>query len=288
MKLTKAQVDKILEEVSQDLVELIKSEELSKADPGAQALGEGAPEGSSVATPPAAPEGSEDKSPEESSSAESPESPAPEGSEGSDPAQEESISPEQLQAEYSKLPVEELQAHFLACKQALMAVMGGEGSQPPAPEATAPAAPPVSPSAPPVSPSATPAAPAAPAPEATDPLSVNKSEVSEGEQLKKAEVESLKKSLEDQGKLVAEQALALDRLSNAFLKIANMPLRKSAESVDHVGKPTVEVTLSKSEAIKKLNTVSLKSDLKKSDRQLINQYALGHVGLDAVAHLLRD
>lgn len=282
MKLTKTQIDELLEAVTQDLTELLKSEELSKADPGAQALGEGAPEGSSVAPP--APEGSEDKAPEgekeESSSAEGSEEKAPEASESSDPAQEESITPEELQAEYAKLPVEELKAHFLACKQALMAVMGGEGGEgsqppaPPAPEATEPAAPP--------------APPAPPAPEATEPPPVAKSEKSEGEQLQKAEVESLKKSLEDQGKLVAEQALALERLSKAFLSVANMPLRKSAETVEHVGKPTVEVTLSKSEALTKLNEVSRKADLKKSDRQLINQFALGHVGLDAVAHLLRD
>jgi type I site-specific restriction endonuclease len=100
---------------------------------------------------------------------------------------------------------------------------------------------------------------------------------------------NLKKSLDEKDEIIQKQTEALNRLSEAFMKVANKPLRKSIDSVAILAKPVEDTsTLTKSEALAKLNVVSRKSDLKKSDRQLINQFVLGHVNLDAVAHLLRD
>jgi hypothetical protein len=179
MKLSKKELDSVLDKVTAEFEDIIKSAEaeegqpLSKADPGTQTSAEQDPDGSSTAPP--APEGSpsaETSAPPSSPSpegaappAEGPPADASAGAPGGDGMEGQvsyaQIPPEQLAAEIGKLPVEDQKALFLATKTALMASMGGDGAPPAdaSPEASASAAPPAaSPSAPPAAAGAPPAA----------------------------------------------------------------------------------------------------------------------------------
>lgn len=315
--LSKAQLDRVLAQVTDDVAELLKSEadegvKLSKADEGEETPAEKKPEGSSTEppAPEASPEASADAPPAGDESAPAPEASA-EGSPEGDPAADAGLTPEALQAEYAKLPPEELKMHFLAAKAALMAVMGSDDGQAP-PEASAP------PAAPPAA-----AGPegSAVAPEAsTPPMGKKELKMGDGsggkitpgkmaksedvvipaeilERLTKAEaalsqVEDLKKSLADKDAQISQFEEKMGQVAAGFQKLMNRPMRKSVTGISYIQKPGSESgadvsRLSKTEVVQKLTEVTASSTLTKSDRDLINSYVVGNVPVDAVAKFLK-
>jgi hypothetical protein len=279
-------LDKLLEEVVRDVTDILaKSEEkdtkLAKASPGEEAPGEETPAGSST-------EGSEpEASPAEETPGEAPQAPpsdqglqegSPDGAE-QDPAMDEQSGPEALQAEYAKLPIEELKLHVMAAHAALMASMGDQGQ--PGQDQEAPPAQPGTP------PEATPGT----SPEATQQM--GKSEKKELE----LRLATLEKSIKDKDDTIAQLeerfGKAVDGVRVFLEKRMNVGLRKSISGVGYDPKPgtSTEVDgfkpLAKSEAVKKLNTLTASSDLKKSDRDLITKYVIGNADQSTVAHLLK-
>lgn len=221
---------------------------------------------------------------------------APEGSAAHEGGEiEPAPSVEGLQAEYMKLDPEALQMHYIACKGALMASMGGGQPAAPGPEASAGAPPPAAPP---------PAPEASAAPMAMGEMSAGKQitntdanggEVEKGKSLgksemaaeKDAEIASLKEQLKKNEEAVLELALQLTK-----------PLRKSVKGLSELAfipktetenKPKVE-TLSKSEIVSKLREKSRTPNLKKSDRDLINQFTCGVEGVTVkdIEHLLKE
>jgi hypothetical protein len=200
------------------------------------------------------------------------EPPADEASAPADPAAEDpaaadgaegAMSPEELEAEYSKLDPETLKMHYLAAKAALFAAMGGGAGG--APEASAPAAPPAAPPA------------AGPGMEASAPAPAMKSEKNDASLSKaeKAELETLREQVKLQEKL---------------FDLLNAPARKAVTAVDFVAKSEEKAdkrVLSKSEVASKLKTVTADAKLSKSDRELVNGYVLGTVSIDKIEHLLK-
>jgi uncharacterized coiled-coil protein SlyX len=290
MKLNKTQMDQLLAQVTDDIAELLKSEDLSKADPGEQAPAEETPEGSSAEPQAPGPEAS--ASPEDDGqippgSPEGPEA-SPEGQDApQDPSTEQQVTPEVLQAEYAKLDVEELKMHFLAAKAALAQALGGQdpeqGQAPaPGPEASAPA----------------PGPEASAGPPQGDPMMGKKEFGGEGNggKISKAEsierdLKELKKSLTDKDLTIATMEEQLGKLVEGFQKILTQPMRKavtSVQSMQFVGKPGSETNpiqgLSKAEIIQKLNEATRSDTLTKSDRDLINKFVVsGNVPVEAVA-----
>ncbi len=323
MKLSKAQLDKLLAAVTDDVAELLKSEQeamtLSKADPGTEAPAEKNPEGSAVAPP--APEGETGPDASASPEASSP-APAPEGSPAGvapdaspdpagDPGTEQGATPEVLQGEYMKLPVEELKMHFLACKAALMAMMGGgadEGSAPP--DATPPG--------PDASPAPGPEASASPSPEPSPEPPMGKKEFpgdGNGGQIRKSEdasvlerltkaeaglkeLDALRKSVSEKDASIAAMEIkfqdSINQVAAGFQKILSRPVRKSIQNISDIkvtDKPGTEtdadLNLTKSEVIQRLNVVSSTKPLTKSERQAINKYCVGEAGIETVVALLK-
>lgn len=252
-KLKDAELNKLLDEVALDLNKAFGDVQtkLAKAEDDKLAKDDGAagkappeesesvtPEGSDAPPPPADASPSPSPSPDAAGAA-----PAPSG----DPAQDmgAELTPEALQAEYQKLPPEELQMHAQAL-QAAMAAMGGgqpgmDAGAPPAPEA-------------------------APAPAMAPPAPAMKSEKTEttlakSEDLHKAEVDSLKEDVEILAKTL--KALIETPVRKAITSIAELP-KGEAEEVEEERK-----ALSPVEFWGKLKEVSKRSDLKKSDKQLI-------------------
>lgn len=302
MKLSKAELDRILDDVATNVTALLP---LTKADPGAEASGEGTPPGSSTEesstssaddsagsppsdAPPAPP--SEDSSGSESSgdappdmsgsSSDDSDSSSGSGSPGDvamgaggdpaaagapvDPAMDQPLTPEALQNEYAQLPPEELKMHLLACKAALLA-------QTPA---VAPAAPP-----PPAPPAAPPAAP----------MDMGKSEGS-------GELESLKKTVQEQSAMLERFNALLPRLADSFKDIleGKRPLRKSLTGITYDRKPGSEdaptvsrwAAAPRDQVIQKLTEITASDAIQKSDRNLINAYVAGSVKVDKILHIL--
>lgn len=161
MKLKDSEFAAILSEVEAEIGSLLKSEQekLAKAAPtddspaedeGSAPAGDEGALGADAApadegSAPAGPEGS---APGDEASASAP--PMDEGSapapdmQAQDPAADASApaDPAMLEAEYAKLPPEELKAHYMAAKAALFKLMGAGGDAAPAPDAGAPMAPP--------------------------------------------------------------------------------------------------------------------------------------------------
>lgn len=318
MKLSKAQLSKLLDEVTSDVAELLKSEPdaegsaLSKADPGEETPAEETPAGSSAEgsddeASASAPEGGAPTTGDDSAGGDAPPA-GPEASaaptDGGDPAAGGDASPEALQAEYAKLPPEELKMHFLACKAALMAVMGGgagDGAPPAGPEASAPPAPPA------------PAASAPPAPpmgkkefggDGSGKVKAGKMAKSEDfmaleQRLAKmeekgAEVEDLKKAVAAKDETIANLEKKMVEVVTGFKKIIDKTaVRKSISGVTYAAKAgapapgTVDLSaLRKSDVVKKLTEVTASPTLSKADRDLINSYVAGSVGVEAVAKFL--
>jgi hypothetical protein len=155
------------------------------------------------------------------------------------------LSPEMLQAEYEKLPPEELQMHMQACQAALQKLMAPPPMAAPGPEASMP------PAGPPPGPGAGAPPPALKSEKATNDL--KKSEAAA-----KAEVASLKEDIEILAKTV-----------KAMLET---PVRKAITSIADVAEikeEPVQKSYSVTEFWDKLKEVAKRSDLKKSEKQLI-------------------
>jgi len=314
MKIKESELKALLEEVANDLSKafesekdkLVKAEEVEKSAlakddaPGEESPGE--PPAADASAPPdasAAPspeEGSESAPPASPDASASPDG-APSPDAAMDPAADASaaLTPEVLQAEYSKLAPEELDMHIKAALAAKAAVAG-------APDASA-GAPPMAPpdaSAPPMAPPAGPSAPPAPGAPPLDPMAL-KSEVpagnlkanggqikgaslgkSEGEKRHDDEIEALKA-------LVKSQAEDTENLAKVLKAVLEQPLRKAVTSVSHLPKvETEKAPLTKASINARLKELSQKPDLKKSDRQLINDFYDGRVRADALAPLFED
>ena len=312
MKLNSQELNKLLDQVSDDVAAVLaKAEEaektdLKKANPGEETPGEETPSGSSAegsapqASPKAPEAGSPTETPEESpGEAETP-APASTDEQTQNPATEESSGPEALVAEYAKLPIEELKMHVMAAHAALMqAISSPEGGSPQgaSPEGTAPEAAPG-------------VAPEGSQPEGQEPpmgKKEMKSSDGNGGKIVKSEktdleirLETLEKSLKEKedtiNTLETKFTEATDGLKKFVEKSDNQALRKSISGISFDKKPGSEegksnVTLSKSEAVQKLNALTSDPDrmgkLAKSERESISQYILGNAPQTVISHLLK-
>ncbi len=316
-KIKESELKALLEEVATDLSKAFESEkdklvkaELAKDDaPGEETPDESpAADASAPADAPPSPspeEGSESAPAPDAAASASPDgAPAPDAA--MDPAADAAaaLTPEALQAEYSKLAPEELDMHIKAALAAKAAVAG-------APDASA-GAPPMAPPDASASAGAPPAPAAAPPspPMPDDPMAL-KSELSAGHKkanggqikaggsLGKSEDESdgkiealLKESAEKVAALealVKSQGEDNENLAKAIKLMMEQPLRKAVTSVAHLPKVEAEkAPLTKAVINARLKELSAKPDLKKSDRQLINDFYDGVVKADALAPLFED
>lgn len=296
----------ILDELENDLGEYLESTKLAKAreEDGSAPADSASPEASAEPSADAPPASAEPSAPApDASAAPSPEAPpaSPEAAPEDPAADQGPIDPAALEAEYAKLPPEELKAHYLAAKAALFAVMGagagpdaGASAPPAGPEGAAPAGP----SAPPAGPSAPPAGPPA-GPEGAPPMDPNmalKSEVPAGKNVEGVsqsgnggQKATVAKSEDDQK--VKQLTESVERLQKALVKIVGQPLQKAVTAQTYVPKTgdvlVEKKNLSKAEVTAKLSEVTRREDLKKSDRALVNRYYEGSVGLEAIEHLLK-
>jgi len=92
---------------------------------------------------------------------------------------------------------------------------------------------------------------------------------------------------------IAELEKSVAALTDSLGKVLAQPMRKSITGKDIAGvlatdpKPAPKYeSMTKSEITKKLLTVANDPALKKSDRQLINNYYKGEANVEALAHLL--
>jgi hypothetical protein len=325
MELTKKDLEKLIDSVTTDLSGILESEKLSKADPGVETPGEKTPEGSSADVPPeesaspsgeeggeGAPAGVEDGAPAEGAPDAAPEG-APEGQPGeegqTDPAADAQGTGEALVAEYSKLPPEELKMHFLACKEALMQSLGGDGQgneAPPegqpaggesaCPTCGAPTEAPPQEQAPTGDASAAPMEPGMGKSEFDSPETGSKgAEVTEGKMSKSefdpaalmAEVEVLKKGLKEKEIHIQQMEESFGQAAIGLKKLfeRGTGLRKSIASVAFTPKPGSEAastdkldvkSMSRTEVLGRLKSVTAtNTSLKKSDRDQINAYVFG-------------
>jgi hypothetical protein len=271
-------VQEILAEVEADLAKAYEESQdlLAKAAGDEQMPEEGsspAPEASSSPSTPAeasssgsngsafeapsasalAPEASSSSSAEGSSGSEKGSAPemAPEGHEEA-PEEGGEMTPEALQAEYSKLPPEELDMHIQAALAAKAALSG-----------QAPAG------APPV------AAPEA-APPAMPPMAMKSEASASQEGLSKAEDKI--KSLEED----------IQNLTKALKMVVEQPVRKAITSVAYMAKSEEVKEVTPAMAHAKLKELSARPDLKKSERQLIMDFYEGRIKADKLAPLFES
>ena len=299
-KLTKAQLAKLLDEVTNDFGTLLtKAEsevpdpEMAKADPGEETPGEKTPASSSAE--PAdkkAPEASGDAPADPDAGKKEPDGDeAPVDGKSPDMATEQGEPEQTLESQYAALPVEELKLHFVACKTALMAALGAAGGPP---EGSTPPAP-------------APAAPAAPAPQPQmgkkefpvaegsggEMKSAGKMCKSEQETQLESRLETLEKSVKEKDEYIKTIEEKFSAAAEGLTKLINsQPMRKSIAGVSFVtreeGVNSAQNTpvLSKAEAIAKCNEISARPDLKKSDRELLNKFVTGNCAQDQIQHLL--
>jgi hypothetical protein len=252
-----AEVDALIQKSEKD-----KSEVLAKANPGEDISSE--PEADTTATK-TAPEGSGPEAskpePEEAPKAAPPTEPEPEMAPEVDPAAEVGpIDPAALKAEYCQLSLDDLQAHYLACKEALVEAMPAQAPAPAAPMA-APAAP---------------AAAPAVAPAAEPPVPAMKSEA-------ELKVEALQKNVK-----AAEDGFS--KLVTVMNKVLNAPLRKSITSMSEVEptgvKPEIK-NMTRAQVMANLNTQIEAGKLNKSETDLIVKFELGKIEAKEIAHLIK-
>lgn len=189
------------------------------------------------------------------------------------------LTPEALQAEYSKLPPEELDMHIQAALAAKAALAGpAAGAAPMGADGGAPMAPP----------------PASPSPGGA-PMAMNEDyhnsperdaphgKGAPGMELARkheAEIAELKA-------LVKSQAEDYDKVFSALKSYVEQPQRKAITTVAYVAKseqPTSKV-ITPTTIRARLLELSKQPDLKKSDRQLINDFYDHKVSIDKLAHL---
>ena len=323
---TKKELAKMIDLVTADLNNILETESLAKADPGAEATGEKTPEGSSTDTPeesasPGDSDGKETSAPSEEAppSDGAPESAPPQGeappAEGApqddqtDPAADANGTAEALAAEYSKLPPEELKIHFLACKEALMQSLGGDGQgdqvppgqpegQPQEPQGQPDQTPP--PEAPAPDTSSAPMSPGMGKSEFDSPdgekVAVKKSEVDMASVF--AEIETLKKGLKDKDEQILKMETSFGEAAVGLKKLLERGngLRKSIASTGFTPKPGSEPAnpnqidvsqISRTEALSRLKEVTAtNTSLTKSDRDQINAFVFGNCSIEKVGKFL--
>lgn len=284
LKIKESELQELLEEVAGDLAKAFESEKekLAKAEGSAETspMAKDAPPpteetpGEASASASGAPDASADAPPvpEASESTMSPDgAPAPDGM---DPAADAgaALTPEALQAEYCKLPPEELDMHIkaaLAAKAATAAPAPDAGMAPPSPDMSAP---PAGPSAPPMGPPAMKAE-----------LNLNAS--AQGGKI----THKHEREIAELRDLVKSQAEDTENLTKAIKFMLEAPQRKAVTSVAHLPKVESEkAPMTRSDVHKRLNELSQRPDLKKSDRQLINDFFDGKVKADKLAPLFED
>jgi hypothetical protein len=274
--LTNVDIDAILADVQNTLVTIAKSEK-ARAEKLAKAVGEEQSkmdaDDANEAAPPMADdkEDAEASAPEAEGSAPPADDPAAPGDEGGEAGDKSngSMDPAALQSEYAKLPLDELKMHMEAAQAALAAAMGGGMA------AGAPAAGPAGPGAG-VGPEAS--APPAMKGEMKEMMKVdgNGGKVAKSE----AEVASLRKSLEEQGKM-------LERVIGAFEAVVSKPMRKAETTLTPAAAASAP-KLSKSEIAVKLRSKVRDQSLTKNDRELINDFFLNaNVDVSKLSHLLK-
>lgn len=307
LKIKESELKDILAEVTEDLAKAFKSTEdkLAKAEPiqkdapppsedeSGDDAGSPPAEGSESAPPPAA-DASADAPPASPDASASPDAtPSPEGV---DPAAEQAaaLTPEALQAEYTKLSPEELDMHIKAALAAKAAVAGApapdagglpppDASAAPAPDASAaPMAPPAAPPGPPAMKAELKASPERNGKDSID--SIAKSEFEAVNKAQTDEITALKA-------LVKSQAEDIENLAKVTKAVLEQPLRKAVTSVAHL--PKVEEkkdlsSLTKADITAHLSKKASQPNLAKSDRQLINDFFDGKVRADKLAPLFED
>jgi hypothetical protein len=192
------------------------------------------------------------------------------------PGAEGPVDPAALEAEYAKLPIQELQAHYLAAKAALFAMMGqGQGQEQGAPQGAPP------PSAPP------PAGPSAGAPPPAGPSAGAPPQMamSEGKQIPAGSGIGGEMS-KNESDLQAQ----VEKLTSVLSLFIGKPIQKAVTGTSYVAKSeeTTEVkSITPAQVTAKLSQLTRSPDLKKSDRDLVNGYYEGTVNVSAIAHLLK-
>jgi hypothetical protein len=88
--------------------------------------------------------------------------------------------------------------------------------------------------------------------------------------------------------LAKSQDEAMERLTKILTKVLEQPLRKAVTSVAHLPKADEKKELTKESIHGRLKELSAKPDLKKADRQLINDFYDGRVKADKLAPLFED
>lgn len=301
----------------------LKKAELAKDDaPG----GDESPDEDAGSGPPA--EGSESAPPADASASAPPDagaggppppdaSASPDGApapEGMDPAAEQAaaLTPEALQAEYGKLAPEELDMHIKAALSAKAAIAGAPGAPGvpgapdagglPPPDASAAPMPPDAGGLPPPGPSAPPMAPPAGGPPGLPPgppamkaelkASPERNGKHSIDALGKSANEYISKKYEDEiselRALAKSQQEDVENLTKILTKVLEQPLRKAVTTVAHLPKVEEKRELNAVNIHARLKELSAKPDLKKSDRQLINDFYDGRVKADKLAPLFED
>lgn len=312
LKIKESELKDILAEVAEDLAKAFKSTEgqLAKADgdepheePDGDEGGSPPAEGSESAAPPSADASAGGPPPPDASGSPSPDgAPAPGGM---DPAAEQSqaLTPEALQAEYSKLSPEELDMHIKAALAAKAMVAGSPDAGMGAPMDQSAGGPPPPPMGASPSPGGAPPPPPGagggpPMPPPTMKAEISASPERNGkdsiDSLGKSEFEAINKKnneeMDNLRALVKSQAEDIENLAKIAKTLAEQPLRKAVTSIAHLPKAasTEPKEFTRASIQAHLKTVSARPDLKKSDRQLINDWYDGRVKIDKLAHLFED
>lgn len=201
---------------------------------------------------------------------------APDDGMGMDQAIEPAPSIEALQAEYEQLPEHELMMHLCAAHAACLA-RGGLAAAPPAPMA------PEAEMAPPMAVDAPAMPPAMKGELEMQPKNEDKGNDGNGDTFKKSEeYRSLTAKIAEQDKALAE-----------LVNFVTTPIRKSIKNISEVKfmeRGTEDkAPLSQAEVHAKLKTLTDPSntDLKKSDRDLINKFYSKSITVDKLEHLLK-
>ena len=269
IKINEDELRGVLAEVEQELANAMKSQKLSKA------VGPMEDEATTEPPPEESPDMGGAPPPEEGG--------APPPEEGGAPGQISQADIEALAAEYASLPPEELEVHAMAIDAALQMVMGGGGAPPPGAEGGAPPPPPGG---------------GAPPPPGGAPMAMSEYKIKED--LKKTEAEIEKKVLKKYEEQQAESDKRFEMLQSqvaglvkALDIVSGSPMRKAITDMSHISKPGSEISpeeavrsLSKSDIDKRLTERTRDRSMKKSDRELVNQYYAGEVSVEGISHLL--
>jgi len=186
------------------------------------------------------------------------------------------LDPAALQAEYSQLPPDQLDMHIQAALAAKEALAGAANAGAASPAAAPPMAPPAA------SPAASPA-----------PM-VAKGEIKTGKEqggMVKSEAAALREELAALKKSLTEKDEDVQLLTKAVKMVIEKPERKAVTSMaqlQYLGKSEVQAApkavFTKAEAEAKLSAVL--PSLTKSERDLVVQYSLGRVKIDALSSIL--